>query len=479
MPAAGALALATSLLAVGPAFGAGGSLDPTFGAGGTVIDVQTSVADGQALVMQPDGKLVVAGSWSSVAGGASGLLVARYDPDGSPDPTFGSNGGVAVHFIPGRNGSVDRALAVALQADGKIVVAGTTTYKNNSDFALARFTATGEPDGDFGIEGMKRDDFGGSDDVATGLVLLPNGKIIASGYTNGNPLFFPWTGYDFALARYNADGSVDDTFEGQGHVTTDFDLANDRGRAIAAFSTIKGQKLVVVGSTGDDIAADFALVGYNVDGSLDSDFGVDGRVTLDISGKLDEARGVAIQGGPCQLGIVTGKIVVAGRTTTIYDGHTDMVVARYGFDGTLDTTFGVGGTARADFASRDDRANALAIQENRKIVLAGLATVGDANDSDQPVFGLARFTADGELDPSFGFGGKVITDLSPSELVDTVWTAEANDVALDAKGKIVAAGLRYHTISDQQETLDIALARYLPGGEAEEIDCLYPEPRGR
>jgi uncharacterized delta-60 repeat protein len=148
------------------------------------------------------------------------------------------------------------------------------------------------------------------------------------------------------------------------------------------------------------VKTDFALAGYNLDGTLNTDFNGTGQVTLDLGGR-DEARAVV---------------------------H---------FDGTLDPTFGAGGTAIADFAGRADWANGVAIEGNRKIVLAGLATVPDIDNSDQRDFGLARFTADGAPDLPFGQDGKITADFATELVLEGISEDEARAVALDPKGKIV------------------------------------------
>jgi uncharacterized delta-60 repeat protein len=190
-----------------------GSLDPTFGVGGTVI----SDFEGEllALALQPDGKLVAAG------GSAGSFALARYLPDGSLDPTFGVGGTVTTDFT-NDVGGVDAAHALALQPDGKLVAAGGSA----GGFALARYLPDGHLDATFGVGGKVITDFGGAPAGASALALQPDGKLVAAG--SASPGFVA----DFALARYLPDGRLDPTFGTEGKVTTDFRGLDDVASAL-------------------------------------------------------------------------------------------------------------------------------------------------------------------------------------------------------------------------------------------------------
>ena len=208
-----------------PLHAAAGDLDPTFGIGGIVTtDFGSSTDDAQEVVIQPDGKIV--------AGGTRGLdfAVARYNTDGSLDATFGT-GGLVVTDLYG--GSYDIAGAVALQPDGKIVLAGQTRTPaspvTDQDFALVRYNSDGSLDSTFGTGGIVRTDFGSpNDEGAVSVAIDSVGRIVAVGSTY--TLFSPG-GRDFAVARYNPDGTLDTTFDGDGRVisinTPNFDGAVD------------------------------------------------------------------------------------------------------------------------------------------------------------------------------------------------------------------------------------------------------------
>ncbi|HEY0731370.1 MAG TPA: T9SS type A sorting domain-containing protein, partial [Chitinophagaceae bacterium] len=198
-----------------------GSVDAAFGNNGVVTTDFSGYEDAAtSITIQTGGKIILAGKAMN-AGGTSDFAVARYGGTGAPDQGFGTNGKVVVDF----NSNDDGASSVAVQADGKIVVAGWETVVNGStytNFALARFTSKGKPDLDFGNQGKVTTDFDGYDDAVTGLAIQNDGKIIAAGYTEKRPASTgPQT--DFAIARYDINGAPDTTFgaDKSGKVVTD------------------------------------------------------------------------------------------------------------------------------------------------------------------------------------------------------------------------------------------------------------------
>src|SRR3990172_6011894 len=233
-----------------------GSPDPTFGVNGIVTtDFDNGSNDvGNAIALQPDGKIVVAG----YGGQFIGFTLARYNSDGSLDTTFDGDGKVAADF-----GSPYKAglAALALQPDGKIIVAGQSSNGSNNDFTLVRYNNDGSPDVSFGANGKVTTDFGNSDDFCYAVALQPDGKIVMAGRSsNGND-------FDFALARYNSDCSLDDAFGEAGKVIADFGA--DWGSAVVIQPD--GRILVSAGPT---------LARYNSDGSLDTTFGQGGSLAL-------------------------------------------------------------------------------------------------------------------------------------------------------------------------------------------------------
>jgi uncharacterized delta-60 repeat protein len=413
-----AVVLIACLAVVGsarPLWAAPGSLDTSFGNGGLVLTnfAQASEDGAFAAVIQPDGKIVAAGE--SNANGNFDFALARYNPDGTLDGSFGVAGKVLTNFS---QTSEDEAFAVALQSDGKIVLTGSS----DSSLALARYNPNGTLDSTFGSGGLVTTTFGnGSFDEAQAVAIQPDGKIVAAGIsdTSGSS--------DFALARYNADGTLDSTFGNGGKVVTDF--AN--GSSDEAFGIViqPDGKIVVAGVSDAGGNVQFALARYNANGTLDGSFGAAGKVLTNSSpGSDDVGFAVALQ--------TDGRIVVAGMSGSSF------ALARYGPNGTLDASFGAGGVVTTAFgAVTFDQATALKIQSDGRIVAAGLSN---------SFFAVARYEANGTLDTTFGTGGKVTTEFG------TVGGAQATAIAVQSDGKLVLVG-----ISDANSSHDFALARYV------------------
>jgi uncharacterized delta-60 repeat protein/uncharacterized repeat protein (TIGR01451 family) len=400
------------------AVAAPGTLDPSFGTGGEVTTDFGGSDSAEAVAIQSDGKIVAVGGTFSFPSGDFAL--ARYNADGSLDPSFGSGGKVTTDF-----GGFDAASAAVIQPDGRIVAAGRS---GSGDFALARYNTDGSLDTTFGNGGKLTTDFGGFD-AAFGVALQADGKIVAAG--QGGP------GGGFALARYNTDGSLDPSFGSGGEVTTHFTSGFE---VVIAVAIQLDGKIVVTGQTFAGGFQQFALARYNTDGSLDTSFASGGIVATNFG--FDSAFGGALAIQP------DGKIVAAGRAGT------DFLLARYNGDGSLDATFGSGGIVTTDFGGTVfDAAFGVALQSNGKIVAAGGTFNGFVGPSAD--FALARYNPDGSLDASFGSGGQVTTDFGGFDV--------ARSVALQADGKIVAAGTG-------GAGSDFALARYL--GDAVGADLL-------
>jgi uncharacterized delta-60 repeat protein len=426
------VALAASLLLIASAEAAPGDFDSTFSGDGKEMTDFGKNDSASGVVLQPDGKIVVAGSSGlevtqcgengCVSESHADSALARYNPDGTLDTSFSGDGKDTMDF--------GAASDVALQPDGKIVVVGTEGFSTCGDiwcdtfaeFAVARYNADGTLDTSFSGDGKEMTDFGKTDS-ASGVVLQPDGKIVVAGSSvdpSGNGAD------DFALARYNADGTLDASFSDDGKQVTDFG-GSDKGAHGLALQP--DGKIVAVGGTSGD---DFALARYAVDGSLDRTFSDDGKQTTDLAG-WDQGRAVAIQDDD--------KIVVAGTTNRgAFVGDDDFALTRYNADGSLDTTFSGDGKQNTNFGIREhDSANGIALQRDGKIVAVGSSTAGGDTG-----FALARYAADGSLDTSFSSDGMQHTDFGHA----------ASEVALQPDGKMVAAG---------PGGGDFALARYEGG----------------
>lgn len=420
-------------------------------------------------------------------------LVAHIPPRpvfaqaGTLDPTFGADGRVTTDFF----GSREQARDVVVQRDGRIIAAGSADNPargTRSDFALARYNVDGSLDTSFSGDGRVATDFFGSFDGIEAVALQPDGKIVAAGGA-----FTPGGAAQFALARYNADGTPDFTFGSSGKVTlggvgfarglavqADGKLVvGADGPVLARFSTFgsldpafgasglvtpdfrvadvavspdgkivaAGSDVVIIGPDPEDpegsIGREVVAVGrFNADGSPDATFGEGGKVLTELHEVASRAAAVLIQ--------TDGKIVAVGTANNMF------AVARYGPDGSLDATFGNGGFVTTSLAGDNDRAFAGALQADGKIVAAGWAT-GSSTSND---FGLVRYNTDGSLDTTFGNSGVVITDFG-NNMIDI-----ANGVAIAPGGKIVAAG--WTNLGDFP-TDTFALARYLGAPSPQDI----------
>ncbi|MFL5959132.1 MAG: PASTA domain-containing protein [Gaiellaceae bacterium] len=390
-------------------------LDTSFGAGGKVTTSLSSGADGaRAVAVQPDGKIVAAGSNPS----SSEFGLVRYNPDGSLDSGFGSGGKVTT--VTRGGGEAD---ALVLQPDGKIVIGGAIDSYTGEDFALARYNPDGSLDTSFGANGIVTTDILGHNDVATGLAVQPDGKIVAGGKANTG------SSWDFALVRYQTNGSIDPSFGTNGKVTTSL------GSGDSVANALVGQpdgKLILAGYLGAAPNAEFALARYTPDGVLDPSFGTGGKVTTGI----ESSEGVYSAGLQPD-----GKIVVLGGTV---GGAFYVALVRYDTDGKLDPTFGDGGIASGD----EGVGHAVAVQANGKILVAGERPGVSSND-----FLLSRYDPDGSEDLTFGTDGQggVATPIGSGN-------DAAQALALQPNGRIVVAGTT-SVVPGHDD--DLALARYL------------------
>jgi uncharacterized delta-60 repeat protein len=405
-----------------------GDLDPIFGSGGKVTArIGSQVSWANAIVIQPDGKIVVGGDQGPPTAADWGFGVARFNPNGSLDTTFGSGGTVSMAF--GKSAEIN---GLALQPDGKIVAAGWTfTPYVGDDFALARFNPDGSLDPSFGDGGRVTTDFTSLDE-GNAVVVQPDGKIVVAGQ-----ILPGQNTRRFALARYRPDGSLDPSFGKGGKVVSIEGDAGQRGGASALVLQTDG-KLVAGG-------APFNLVRFNPDGSVDTTFGSNGATDAAFGSRYATLLAAARQ--------PNGEIVAAGA---VQDGvNFDFGLARWNVDGTLDRNFGNGGVVITPRAPGG--AVGVAVQRNGKIV----ATGGNG------LVTLARYRRDGELDRGFGYNGIAVADYASDEDING-----AAALAVQHDGKIVVAG-RYASRGDVNIQM-VGLVRFL-GGTA----CIVPKVKGR
>lgn len=465
-------------------FNSDGSLDTSFGASGKIITPVSNDRDYiQALAVQPDGKIVAAGV------GGTAFVVVRYNSDGSLDAAFDGDGKVLIPSFNGANavaiqtdnkivvagygldgsvygsyydivivrlnpdGSFDMSFdtdgmlttginkddvvnAIAIQSDGKIVVAGYTDtcdyFCLARDAIVLRYDSTGKLDPSFGTAGIVTTNLGSNADEARALAIQNSGEIVVGG------IFYNTSDRDFVVLRYSTDGLPDSAFDADGKATVDLG-STDEAYALV----ISGNQIILAGSTDDQTNQDFALVRYNSNGSLDPSFGNGGKVITNFGSTPfgiwgDDAKAIALQSDQ--------KIVVAGTT---HDGtHSNVALARYNMDGTLDLTFGLGGKVITSIGS-DANVSAIKLQTDDKILVAGSEVIsGKAND-----FMIVRYNPSGTLDTSFGSAGKVTMTLGTRDDI-------VQDIIIQQDGKLVAVGYTdtgsYHT--------SIALVRFNADG---------------
>ena len=332
-----------------------GKLDPTFGRGGKVVTDLGANDYAFDVAIQDDGGIVIVGERNAVA--SDRFVVQRYRPSGALDPGF-ANAGTA---LTGFGRRFQSASAVAIASGGRIVVAGSTSNGITSRSAVARYLRDGRLDHSFGGDGRVTTDVSPSGERFTGLVVQPDGRIVAAGWAEVSlvPVF--------DAVRYTMDGRLDPTFDGDGISRVDVAAGAERARAIAAG---RDGSFVLAGGVSVG-GGEWGLIRLGPRGHLDPRFAERGRLITDFGPGFDEAYGVAVQ--------ANGRLLVAGRIRE--RNHDDIGVLRLKPKGGHDRTFGAGGRALTDVAGGSDAARDLTIASNGKIVVAGEAMVGGARRS--------------------------------------------------------------------------------------------------
>lgn len=338
-----------------------GDLDTSFAGNGKKAINFGGTDAARVVLVQPNGRIVVAGGGAA----AHSFCVARLRTNGALDTTFGSGGKRVIDF----GGDDESVYGAALQPDGKIVLAGDSDLR----VAVARLNSNGSLDSTFSGDGKKTFSWGALS-RASAVLVLPNGKILLAGFSGPE-------GGNIQVARLNANGALDTTFGTGGKAPVDFG-GDDFGLAMARQAN--GRILVV----GRSSAGGAVVARLRTNGTLDPDFHGDGRVTLPGGGS---ASAVLVQ--------PDRKIVVAGNA----NGSEMMTVTRLKPNGSLDTTFDGDGTATIDFGSLADLANDAVLQPDGKIVVAGYT------QADEDV-AVARINANGSPDITFGAAGKATVD---------------------------------------------------------------------
>jgi uncharacterized delta-60 repeat protein len=426
--AAAAAGLATLTLSVGVALGAPADVDGGFGSEGRTMIDGGGNDDVRALAVQPDGKIVVVGS-TSIKGGDA--LVLRLNRDGSPDRGFDGDGVVTID-----RGANEDANAVAIQPDGKIVVAGHTSSGLNG--VVYRLNANGSPDLAFGDQGAAVLDSAG-DERINAVALQPDGRIVAAGFTSVNK--------DMAIYRLTETGAPDKSFDMDGA------RGVDGGGTEAAYGVAiqPDGKVVAAGYSSVNNDGDPLVARLTSTGQPDTDFGNAGKTR--ITGTDDYAEAMALQ--------PDGKIVLAGHTQNGQTNY-DATVYRLRPSGAPDNAFNEDGRIRLEVGDYEE-AKALAVQPDGKIVVSGETSVGD----DGVVW---RVTESGARDNTFGADGQLLLGGGGLE--------SAVALALQADGKIVLAGTRdavnddalvYRLLGDSAPAQGPSGGPQGPGGPAPEV----------
>lgn len=399
-----------------------GTLDESFGNGGIVVtDFDGDNDEAKAIAIQSDGKILVAGV-AKITNNNNDFALVRYNQDGSLDTSFGISGKVTTNF---GNLRIDVACAIALQSDGKIILAGYTNEGDSAfNFAIARYTSNGTLDDSFDSDGKLYTNItSNQNDIAYSVAIQPDGKIVVVGYTGTNA--------DIAIVRYNENGTLDTGFDSDGIVTTDIDSANNYGRAVVIDSN---NNILVGGDFGNN--TNLFVLRYSSNGTLDTSFNSSGYVTTSIGSGYTYGNSLFLD--------LNGKILLAGVADIT--PSKDFAIVRYMTSGTLDTTFDTDGVVTTNFdgTNRNDYAYAVKVDSSGRIIVSGHTLLSGDYD-----FAVVRYDSNGNLDPSFG---KRIYDLGSND--DRVTC-----MAIQADGKIIIAGRTKNTGTNET---NFALIRLLP-----------------
>ncbi len=356
---------------------------------------------------------------------------------GSVDTTFGT-GGIVITAVGNEE---DVANDVVVQPDGKIIAGGyTQTVANNTssrNFALVRYNADGSLDQTFGTGGRVTTDFNSGQDEINALALQTDGKIIAAGLGRD-----PSGLLIIAIARYNSNGTLDTTFDSDGKVEALFGTGSGFAHDVVIDSS---NRIIVAGSSlAQNGFSAFAAARFTSNGSPDTSFGTNGAVLIPVAQfGNDDANALAIDS--------SGRIVLAGNTNTGSQSG-DFAFARINSNGSIDTNFGTNGTATVDFDDFDEAFDVI-VQANGAIVGVGYAIHRADSTS---TFALARLTSSGAIDSSFDSDGKVITNFGAAQDV-------ANSAVIQSDGRIIAIGQ-----GGQPNQSMFALARYNSNGSLDQ-----------
>ncbi len=422
-------------------------LDSGFSADGrTSLSLDTDNATAQALAVQADGKYVIAG-WRDAGGGNFDFTLLRLNSDGSPDATFSGDGLVSTALADNQ-----KAYDVALQTDGGIVVVGQTGSGASVDIQIHRYTADGVLDTSFSGDGVQTTSLSDAGDLANAVAVQTDGRILVAGAS----------GSKYALLRYLADGSLDTSFDTDGKYIGSFGSNTAEASAMALQSD---GSILVAGYGWDGAQWSIGVARHLVSGALDTSVSIDGPAVISDGGSTafaPDIHSIAVQ--------TDGKILLAGYIpgTTELDKY-DAILIRLNQDGSTDTTFGGGDGIATLNRSNWDKFSSVVVAADGKIL------VGGEDDIDLNNAVLARFNGDGTLDTSFGSTG-IFSSLY------AIGTSTIQDLALAPNGQVVAVGASYTganefgvlrlagVIGDQIASADAAFSYTIPANAFHDAD---------
>lgn len=347
------------------------TLDTEFGDHGrTQTPLYSGGSAGNSVVALPDGSLLVTGTLTKDDKRGK-MAIAKYDLEGNLE-------GILYSPFP-RNHS--RGTALAIQSDGKFLVAGSAVQNGVLEFALVRYASFGQLDTEFGTSGIVTTNVSMVRGIATAIAIQKDGKILVGGRADMGPE----RNEDFALVRYHRNGILDDSFGKGGIAVTEVSSDHD---CVAELVLQRDGKIIAVGRKGKEHGSDqwqrsFLLARYDSNGTLDASFGTGGIVTTVVGGRLSRAKAALVD---------DGKILAVGNAHDS-EGKKHFALARYHADGRLDAGFGDNGTVMTSLSSADDSAYAVILEPDGRIAAAGTTNVVDPSSPTE--FGLARYEPDG------------------------------------------------------------------------------------
>ena len=419
------VAACASLVGAAPVWAGPGALDTSFGQGGVAIaDFGTfsngavvDNAQGNAMVVQSDGKVIVVGTGIDQFGQTSDIVTARFTAAGALDPSWGSNANGKAQFDFGQN---ETGYGAVLQPDGKLIIGGDTVgTTGTSDVLAVRVATNGTLDGTFGSQGRAHPDFG-DQEFGRAIALRSDGRIVIAGYGPHGAVVVRLTNGGAPDTTFNGTGEqVESTFQGPPSADAVAFAANGTADIAGTLhDTIVDRYDLMIGNTPDSN-------GYSV-------------AAPDLGGTYDDATAIAELPG--------GSRLLAGYSNV--GGTDDFALARFAPDSGFDSTFGSAGKVLTDLGGTDD-AHAMVVQPDGKIVVAGTSTVGSGSTAARRI-GVVRFLPNGQLDTTFGTNGVEIVAIAGAKL-------DGNAVGLQANGDIIVGGTITPAGSTRKQLLAIRL----------------------